>query len=1028
MARYYLFFIPFLGMISGFLSFAIFYFLYHKEALSFVFISLILADFVFRLMSDFCLVFIRNVYIDMILSKIMVLFQRTRDVNNFKNEIRFFLSKDHMDIGNLVFLIYSFSRNIVVFLGIFFIFYSIIGLFSLSLFLLLFIGLLFSLDAKSFLEEYHHRKSSFIKEKSAYLNEFLSFFEYIESMLHVSFYLSKINRKRKEECEVSLKINKKWNANILTINLLKIFILFLTFCFCFIFKTDLNINNFPIILVLVIYVDHVILNISNTPKNYAIFVSAYKRVRDLKHRMEFHQVKNEDHFYLKERFRGKNIFVRCDIGNKDLCLNRIKAYLEIKNENSIVVVHKENSFFAGSIFENLLHYDIVRGERILKNLKLLASLEKFQKGVYTFINQEASCLSGGQRQRLATARALCSLSPIIFFVYNKTHLDFTMKKISFKEEIFFERKENDLRVFVDQDFEYTQGEDLKNDIFLKFENGEIYEEENIADSQKIFSKGLFLEGDEKSDFGEGSESKTEEEKELNKKRSLDVKYYVKKLIKYKNFKYLFLISLFEGVVLFMIDYFPTFIKSLNGPISVFYIMISFFVIYFLKIILSYWLSCLWCSFSLNIASNLHVNYLLSFLRKNLFDSSGKLSIHKLTGELTYFENLLSSSLASFITHMSFLCCFIFILGLKNHAFIFGFLIIFMSVLIFYRKVSLFLNSSRKKRLSSQSSLVQIFSDILDFRTCCYFEGFLNNINSILENSFLKYKKSLLNFGILQIIYSYQSEILSIFLTILIFALTKNNSKESEYLYFMVMISQLWKKVSPMMQGGANFHLLLGTVDDFFEENRFLRKEISSMVCSFGDVKSVKLSPLDIFYGDQKRVSLEEMTFQKGLYRIKGVTGKGKSTFLRALSGRHGAMSGNLYINGSRENFSCLKKNVSYVPQSQGWPSLMKQKNKEYIHEKRTLFYHYFKLLGCEYLRDKIEKEDFDFSLQDIFILNAIVPLVKNDKWILYDEPLISIDTNIILSFCKVMKKENKIVVIATHQDVFEEFMDESYSL
>ena len=174
------------------------------------------------------------------------------------------------------------------------------------------------------------------------------------------------------------------------------------------------------------------------------------------------------------------------------------------------------------------------------------------------------------------------------------------------------------------------------------------------------------------------------------------------------------------------------------------------------------------------------------------------------------------------------------------------------------------------------------------------------------------------------------------------------------------------------------------------------------------------------------------TFEEGkIYVIKGVSGCGKSTLLHILSSFDEDYEGSVTIDGKplkefnkkeREDF---RNHIGYLFQSSLLLSkLTVKENLLFIKEDEKKIVYLAEQLGVSDLLDRYPKELSGGQRQRIALIRA---MLYEPNIMIADEPTASLDSDNsknIATLFREMAGENRIIIIATHEDCFDEIADE----
>ncbi len=170
------------------------------------------------------------------------------------------------------------------------------------------------------------------------------------------------------------------------------------------------------------------------------------------------------------------------------------------------------------------------------------------------------------------------------------------------------------------------------------------------------------------------------------------------------------------------------------------------------------------------------------------------------------------------------------------------------------------------------------------------------------------------------------------------------------------------------------------------------------------------------------------TFEPGkLYIIKGVSGCGKSTLFNIIGGIECDFDGNVIFNGcdSNKGKTVYRKNIGYIYQN----SLLLSgvtiiENLLFINNDRETVEDLAKALDIYDLLERLPDELSGGERQRVAILRS---LLNNPQILLADEPTASLDASNSMHIAKLIasqKKNNRIILVATHEHCFDCFADE----
>lgn len=170
-----------------------------------------------------------------------------------------------------------------------------------------------------------------------------------------------------------------------------------------------------------------------------------------------------------------------------------------------------------------------------------------------------------------------------------------------------------------------------------------------------------------------------------------------------------------------------------------------------------------------------------------------------------------------------------------------------------------------------------------------------------------------------------------------------------------------------------------------------------------------------------------LSFQAGnIYIIKGISGSGKTTLLNIIAGIDNNYDGTINYEGkdissfSKKERDTYLKNIGYVTQKSLLISTLSVlDNLRFINDDIKKIMHYAKMMNIEKLLYKKPSNLSGGERQRVAIIRA---LLLNQKIIIADEPTASLDEKNSLSLVDIynkLKLENKVIIIATHNDYFD---------
>lgn len=196
---------------------------------------------------------------------------------------------------------------------------------------------------------------------------------------------------------------------------------------------------------------------------------------------------------------------------------------------------------------------------------------------------------------------------------------------------------------------------------------------------------------------------------------------------------------------------------------------------------------------------------------------------------------------------------------------------------------------------------------------------------------------------------------------------------------------------------------------------------------------IRLENITKSFGKQKVLDHISLEFKENTITvIKGVSGCGKTTLLNILGGFIDDFEGSYLIDGIDVKEAMkhgYRKEIAYVfQQSLLFQHMNILDNLKFIVNDTQRILEYAKLFEVEHLLDKKVEEISNGERQRISIIRA---LLLNSKVLLCDEPSASLDLKQSLMLAKTIKKLKglgKIIIIATHENCFDDICDQMIDL
>ncbi len=177
------------------------------------------------------------------------------------------------------------------------------------------------------------------------------------------------------------------------------------------------------------------------------------------------------------------------------------------------------------------------------------------------------------------------------------------------------------------------------------------------------------------------------------------------------------------------------------------------------------------------------------------------------------------------------------------------------------------------------------------------------------------------------------------------------------------------------------------------------------------------------YGEYKVLDMDALQIKAGIYWLKGINGSGKSTLLRCLAGLI-PFEGVISINdiNIKKNKRLHRQMVNYSEAEPLYPDFLNGREliDFYVSAKggdKSRCMQYAEQLQ---LHDALQKQTGSYSSGMLKKLSLILAFTGMPKWILLDEPLITLDTSavqVILQLIEQAYNQGISFLLTSHQDV-----------
>lgn len=177
-----------------------------------------------------------------------------------------------------------------------------------------------------------------------------------------------------------------------------------------------------------------------------------------------------------------------------------------------------------------------------------------------------------------------------------------------------------------------------------------------------------------------------------------------------------------------------------------------------------------------------------------------------------------------------------------------------------------------------------------------------------------------------------------------------------------------------------------------------------------------------YYGHFLALSIPELNIPDGIYWLKGENGSGKTSFLKMIGGSHpfeGVIRLNQY--DLKKNRVAFLQQVSYAEAEPLFPSFLTAEDlvKLYCTLRKADIEKAKQLLVDLHIIHAFRQPVGSYSSGMLKKLSLALAFIGNPKWILLDEPLITVDTEAVSTICNLVGKTHRddqtSFIISSHQ-------------
>lgn len=486
----------------------------------------------------------------------------------------------------------------------------------------------------------------------------------------------------------------------------------------------------------------------------------------------------------------------------------------------------------------------------------------------------------------------------------------------------------------------------------------------------------------------------------------------------------------------------------------------FILVSIIYLIINYYYKNVQINYLLNLRHWIRENIIENLLKANyenyISNNYGKLgtTIFRISNNCYYFFNNIINIIIPNLTLM----LIIFIYFLVNNftissIFLMGNLVIIFYIYYNFNELSYYNNKYEECILNneySSSELLNNFDKII-YRGKIKDELSIINKNSknVIEKGSIFYNNSI-NKSFIINGFIYLLLFILIFYLIYIYIKKKINSTIFiTFLTILILYKDIIINTIDNMPDYIEFLCRLNTINRLFNNINISNIDNKSLILKEHNLEfnNIKWENINFKYQSQKENILNNLNLEINLnYNIVGITGisgKGKSTFIKLLIKMH-KYEGNIYIdniNIKDLNTNYIRKNIIYVNQDARLFDLNlienlyygytnKGKSSVYL-EEIMKFERIKELFKNMDLNKKIVKSGENLSGGQRQVINIINGLISDSKIVILDEPTNALDNLLkieIINVIKYFKKYKKCIIIISHDKDIIKYFDEIIKL
>jgi len=164
-----------------------------------------------------------------------------------------------------------------------------------------------------------------------------------------------------------------------------------------------------------------------------------------------------------------------------------------------------------------------------------------------------------------------------------------------------------------------------------------------------------------------------------------------------------------------------------------------------------------------------------------------------------------------------------------------------------------------------------------------------------------------------------------------------------------------------------------------------------------------------YYGNFLALDIPSLTLNNGVYWLQGQNGSGKTTFLKMIGGLH-PFDGDIRLPGCsiKKNRIPFLRCVNYAEAEPLYPDFITAKDlvQLYCHTKKGSLSQAMALLEQLHIIPAYTKPLGTYSSGMLKKLSLALAFIGNPKWILLDEPLITVDAEAVAIICSLINTSN----------------------